>query len=704
MAIPTPGLAVQNFDINKTIEKLVAVKREPLQRIENEMEALGLQKEVWDALRKRLANLGDMAKHLYDYTSPFGALQAESGDPASFTAVAERGAVEGEHRVQVLQTAQAERISSDSIRRDQRLPGSVFTIESGGKKAKIDFSFGGTLADLKTIMDANAKEIARISLANNTLDTAVMVLEAQKGGPENGFRFDGDLKTLIEAGFLGNKGAEDIAVPFTSGWAGYRGARLDRAGFTVEDGALLLAPGKRFEYALPKRLEAADGWTARFTVRFDAAPRGGEEPAAEPQEERKPIGDVQLGPKELLRIEGLSIDGNRLLSGLDMEPEAPLADTKEPASSDEETPDTKVFLLVQENGQRTEFAVPVSFADGSWQEAEVPLKNIAGLASGARLVLANDNTAINVRFRDISFQKNGEDGNGFKNQLAAPRESILTMDGVEIRRPENAVTDAIPGVTLKLIKAGEEADLRVHYDADMIARDILSFIEAYNQTIVYMNAVSTALTREEKEKLDREMKNKSELMRALEDKDKADEDRHRGKLAGEMVMNQLKSSMSTIMMSAYDTRLKRELALLLQAGISTGKPGASWDDLRKASGTLELDTAALNSIIERDVIALSQLFGSDSTGNQVVDQGAAFKLFELLRTYTQPGNAGVIAGKTRTIDRTVSDKKKSLERGEASVKAYEEQLRNQFATMETQVREYQERGKWLNRATEGGNR
>jgi len=711
MAIPTPGLAVQGLDINATIEKLVNVKREPLKRIESEVDELNLQKDIWETLRARLVKLGDLAKHLYDYTSPFGSLSVDSGDQNSFTATAERKAAEGERRIQVLQSAAAHRISSDSVRREKRLTGSVFTIEIGDKKANIDFTYGGTLADLAGLIEKGAKDLVRSSFAHDTLSTSVLVLEAATGGAGNTIRFGGDTKTLVEIGLLGADAADEYLVPLgsASAWTGYRGAQLDRAGWLVRDGVLELAPGKRFEHAFPKTFAASEGWNLSFALRFDTE---GGAPAEQSPDAQKQEANVSIGPDDPLRIEDLSIRGNRLASGLDGEDaNNPVARANEAARQAESArqnsgvsaTNTRVLYLVEEDGQRSEFSVPVSYANGSWQEVSLPISSLPGLRSGSRLVLANDNTGAEVRFRDIRLGKGAADGLGVKNEMVAPRDAIFTIDGVRITRPDNTISDAIDGVTLKLIKEGPESALRVYHDSEMVSRSIFDFIELYNQTIVYINAISTPLSREEKEKFELEQKNKSELVRALEDKDKADQDRQRGKLVGDVTVTQLKSSMGTIIMSPYETRLKKDLALLIQAGISTGRSGANWDDLRRASGTLELDTAVLQSIIEKDVVALSELFGRDTTGDQAVDQGMAFKLYELLRTYTQPGNSGLIAVRTRTIDRNISDKRKSLERAELSIKSYEEQLRSQFSTMETKMREYQDKGRWLNR-NDGNNK
>jgi flagellar capping protein FliD len=73
---------------------------------------------------------------------------AESSDKDSFTATANRKAQRGRRRVQVLQLATPHTLLSDSLPKDKRFSGSVFTVKMDKKEVRIDFSDGGTLKEL----------------------------------------------------------------------------------------------------------------------------------------------------------------------------------------------------------------------------------------------------------------------------------------------------------------------------------------------------------------------------------------------------------------------------------------------------------------------------------------------------------------------------------------------------------------------------
>ncbi|HOG64244.1 MAG TPA: flagellar filament capping protein FliD [Spirochaetota bacterium] len=691
MAIPMPGLAVQGLDINKTIEKLVTVKREPLKRMESEIEELNLQKDIWAALRQRLVTLGNLAKRMYDYTNPFGVLIAESGDKESFTATAERKAKKGQRRVQVMQIASAHRIASDSIKKEQKLPGGIFYIEMGSKKVRVDFSSGGTLADLSSRIEVAGREVVRPSLTHDTTETSILVLDAVKGGTGNVLRFSGDVRILKEAGLLTEGRAEEMRVPLDgpSSWT-----TLSPAGavWSVRDGMAALAPGARIEYGLPRAVTAAAGWTFGFSLMFETNSRPRTNQTAVGQTVRT---NILIGPDDPLKIEDLTIFGPRLVAGIPVD-KTNRAVTNAPARA-AGTNSSAVVRLVEGGDVRTETAVPAAFRHGVWQDISLPLTQLANVQAPARVLLVNENTAARVTVKDMVFRLSKDGGLVAKNELVAPRDAIVSIDGVRITRPDNAISDAIEGVALRLIKPGKETMLDIRHDVDLVSKYILELVEGYNQTLLYMNAVTKNLTREERQKLESDQKNKTDLMKALEDKDKADEEKHKGRLPGDMTISQLKSSLGVIMMSPYKTRLERELTLLMQIGISTGKIGATWADLKNSAGMLELDTSVLKSMIEKDILAVAQIFGNDLNGDFVVDHGACFRLYELTRIWTQPGNSGVIAVKVRSLDRVIVEKRKSIDRVEMSIKAYEDRLRAQFGSMETRVREYQERGRWLNR-------
>jgi flagellar hook-associated protein 2 len=71
---------------------------------------------------------------------------------------------------------------------------------------------------------------------------------------------------------------------------------------------------------------------------------------------------------------------------------------------------------------------------------------------------------------------------GRARELQAGREAIVLVDGREVRRPSNTITDAVPGVTLSLANAEPGTTIDVSVDRDQkTAQDTISkFVDSYN--------------------------------------------------------------------------------------------------------------------------------------------------------------------------------------------------------------------------------
>lgn len=70
----------------------------------------------------------------------------------------------------------------------------------------------------------------------------------------------------------------------------------------------------------------------------------------------------------------------------------------------------------------------------------------------------------------------------FANELQPPREAVVAIDGIEVRRPTNQIDDAIDGMTLDLYGArpGTEITVEVGDDLGGIKQAALDLVEAYN--------------------------------------------------------------------------------------------------------------------------------------------------------------------------------------------------------------------------------
>jgi flagellar hook-associated protein 2 len=89
----------------------------------------------------------------------------------------------------------------------------------------------------------------------------------------------------------------------------------------------------------------------------------------------------------------------------------------------------------------------------------------------------------------------------------------------------------------------------------------------------------------------------------------------------------------------------------------------------------------LDAALENDLPAVRQLFGSDTTGDFVIDTGIAFHLEAIARPFVETG--GIIALKTGTIDSRIRQDTQRLASLNSQLASRENQLRLQFIQMES---------------------
>lgn len=754
MPITMPGVAVKNVDIEGMIKKLLKVKQVPIKRIEKEIDQLALQQEVWKTLQERLRKLQNAAKAMFDYTNPFQEMIAKSSLKESFTGKAGRTAKKGRRRIRVLQLATAHRIASAPVDREKVLKHSRFTLTVGEKTMKVDFSDGGDIRELATALERDARELVNVVLTWDTAQTAILVLEALQSGAGMEIKFGGNLATLNQIKLVtkyagspatGKDGTKPDAKPdgpflklpldkqdaFTPWSAGDTTYKSD---ILLKEGVLTVKPESRVEQALSKPLTVGEELELQLEVRFDllSAPSNtaaSNQPAtnkaatnAQPKGSDYDPQKIKLGPTDPVKVGDIKIYGSNLIpdeKGKKKPKQTPKKpDTKQPDSSKKPAPalsSRKVLALIEGIGTaRKQTILSSSAAPGTWTPMTVPIDSLSGFSKVTRLAFINDNSGATVSFRNVKVvskkkkqpptdkkqpdRKLKKGDTIAKNNLQRPRDAQLLIDGIKVKRKTNKIEDLIDGVTLNLHAPGKEGILTIDHDYDTVKKYIYNLVETYNKTLIYVNSISRHLSREDREKLKKELENKSDLAKALEDKNKALVEKHTGKLSGDLTVARLRSRMGVIMMSAYPTRLNRALTLLVQLGISTGKVGASWSDLKTSRGTLELDTAKLDKMIDKDMVAVAQLFGWDRNGDgskNKVDPGLGIRLHYFLKVYTQPGNSGIIAVKLKYLARLIRDKNRSKVRVERSLKAYEEKLRRKFTGMETRVKQYRSQGRWL---------
>ncbi|NWF71396.1 MAG: flagellar filament capping protein FliD [Chloroflexi bacterium] len=184
---------------------------------------------------------------------------------------------------------------------------------------------------------------------------------------------------------------------------------------------------------------------------------------------------------------------------------------------------------------------------------------------------------------------------GFLYSSTTLLDSKFKVNGIDITRGSNTVTDVLSGVTLELkgvqLPTDAPVTLKISTDKAKVKTTIEEFIKKYNEALEYLNAKTSV----DPEKKTREI------------------------LASDQVFKGLRMNMRSLMSSAVSTVQTGNPTLLSEIGIKVA-----------SNGTLSIsDTAALESALASDVRKVSDLFNSSN--------GLAGRLNTLLEQFTSTG-------------------------------------------------------------------
>lgn len=196
---------------------------------------------------------------------------------------------------------------------------------------------------------------------------------------------------------------------------------------------------------------------------------------------------------------------------------------------------------------------------------------------------------------------NGSKG-GYLFSSSDALNSVFTVDGVQITRQSNKVSDVIPGITFELKQAQVNKDINVNISLDKssIKSIIENFISKYNDTITFLNqkvAVSSSGTKSE--------------------------------LTGDTTIVDLRQKLRSLVVGKVEG-LDTDIDSLVDIGININQ-----------DGTLILkDTNKFNSVLENNVNDIANLFNSQN--------GIAVKLSSYVNTYVKTN--GILDNKVSNIE------------------------------------------------------
>lgn len=154
-------------------------------------------------------------------------------------------------------------------------------------------------------------------------------------------------------------------------------------------------------------------------------------------------------------------------------------------------------------------------------------------------------------------------------------------------------------------------------------------------------------------------------------------------------------------MNPYKTSAGTRLDLLAQIGISTNvSKSYSGFNISKLRGYLEIDSGVLDNALTKDLQAVRDLFGYDTTGNLVVNSGVAYEVDRYLKAYNQVG--GIIATKEQSYDQSIKQENQSISNLKQQLTQKEQELKAKYGQMQGAIAQLQQNSKALQALGGGG--
>ncbi len=644
-----PGVT-SKVDTQKMIDAIMEVERQPLKRLEQDAAAEKARKTAWQGVNRSMSSLRDAARQLYGLSSPFAEKIADSSNAKQLTATASRQAVDETRSIAVNKVATADRFLSRSLPKDYKVAAGDYGFAVGGKEVRLTFK-GGSLTEFADAVNRRGGDLLRASVVNDTPDSRVLLLEAKPTGAANRLTFlDQSAALGTTIGLLERTATATREIPLTEREILRWTRALDPSQYKLSDGVLTLEPGAEVKLPVQPSLTLNEHMVLELSVSVERLPEATEQAKAPAGPAIPSTGSVQFG--------GVTIQAAPSQAPA---PEAP------PQKPPERVDDLQVLFM--EGGGKLIELPPLSDTRG-FTKISIDIGALAG--SIESLDLRNRNTFRRISVRDVAIVDTTQRGDYVAvRPLSQAADAELTVDGVPATRPTNSVDDLIPGVTLSLLApTTEPVTLEVHRNAELIKKQILEYIGAYNRSLTDIDI----LTRKDEQVI--------ADAQYLTDDERKTAEANLGLLSAETTLTRLKSSLQQLMMNPYPTSLGRELTLLAQAGIATDlrSPGSGIDKTR-LRGYLEVDDAKLDKAIATTPDALRELFGNDTDGDLVVNAGVGYAMDTMLRPYVQSG--GVFATRTVTIDSQIARTNKQIKDLQADLEDKQAELKRKYGLMES---------------------
>lgn len=665
--MPAPYIMLNSsgMDTNSVIQKLIEVEKIPLKRLEEDNKRNEIRIQAWEELRIKAKKLADVSKDLYSFTGPFAEKKLYSSDEKSITGAVSPNVKEVNHKIQVLQLAKKHRIRSREIDINEEIPPGKFNILIQSKEIEIDFK-GGKVNALEKLLKEKATNDFDVSIINVNSNKVMIVLSSKIFGTKGKLEFKDPDKVLQYLEIIGQKGKKQEIqqqVEFTN--RDFQSAEQ----LEITNNNVIAKDEAEIIYLFPIREQITK---IQFRLSFQLQ----ENESARKKEKEK----IYIGPDIKNKIDNFELTAPNIIrekifdsTDLQSEKKSDIGIIKinyEVLG----TPKTKIISI-----EKNQKDYSLELKDFSEDEAIIIHsieinKNIKGILEFSNLIIKK------LEEKEIVFEP--------LHVIEDAQDAKLLVNGIPLEKNSNEnLTDIIPGVSLNLHgTTNYYVELKIEYDYQKILEKIREWVKSYNDLLTFIK---------ENDKFDRDIN--LQLLRSTNPNEKIEDGFRKledssGIFAGDPLVRRMVSTLNFIVSSSYPTKVKPPIKTLAEIGISTGKIGSNWQDIKK--GLLIIDEEKLQESIKIQPDSIKELFASDKNEDLIVDDGVAYKTYQELSDYVK-SSGNIISSRIELLKEKIKDNKKIILNKELSLGRKEEMLRQKFGKMESAIQNSKSMNKFL---------
>jgi flagellar hook-associated protein 2 len=319
---------------------------------------------------------------------------------------------------------------------------------------------------------------------------------------------------------------------------------------------------------------------------------------------------------------------------------------------------TGTITITDTTGGQSPVAVTIDSTNNSLQGIAAAINS-----SGAKVTASviNDGSGTPYRLAIIGKDTNtysinaGLSGGTYDtpafNQKIAASRAVFQLDGIDMTRTSNTVNDAIPGVTLNLLKPNDPSEITITIgnDSSAISKKINDFVTSYNSVMALINQHT-----------------------AYDQKTKT-----AGVLLGD-------STIRTVL-DTMQTTLTNQVAGITGSFKSLAEIGIKSD---KTTGVLSVDSSTLSSALNSNFDDVVSLFTqSGGTAGLDLNQYGKAEQFNkqvdsLIHYYSGASNSGIISTRIHGLNDRMTNIDNQIAAMEVRLVSMEKNMTAQFIALE----------------------